>query len=87
MGGLSRKRTQSRIVKKSRPKSVKRICKTQVPTLLKDKWDQKKSLNENYAALGLKLNLKPNLRHSEEGKRLILNENKKDRKRMLIERA
>ena len=87
MGGLSRKRTQSRIVKKNKPKSQKRICKTQIPEMLKGRWDQKKSLVENYANLGLALTLTPNMRHSAEGRAIKTKGHREEKKRMLMERA
>ena len=64
MGGLSRKRLQPRIVKKKKPKGQKQISITRVDPLIRDSWDQKKTLTENYESIGLKLKLKPNLRHS-----------------------
>ena len=76
MGGLSRKRTIPRIVKKVR--RVQSNSATHLPISYRNKWDQKKSISENFAKLGLKLNLKPNLRHSKEGKDIIKSKQKLD---------
>ena len=44
MGGLSRKRTQPRIVRKVKPKNVKRINAQRIDPMLRKHWDQKKTL-------------------------------------------
>lgn len=77
MGGLSRKRTIPRIVKKV--KHRKSNSATFLPDAYRAKWDQKKSLAENFDKLGLILNLKPNLRHSKEGKEIVKGKQKLDK--------
>ena len=70
MGGLSRKRTIPRIVKKRKPKSNKNINANRLDPLIREQWDQSKTLKQNFSDLGLALNLKPSMKHSMEGKAL-----------------
>ena len=49
--------------------------------LLRKNWDQKKTLTQNFNNLGLALNLKPNLRHSKEGQRIVSAHNQSESKR------
>ena len=44
--------------------------------MIRDKWDEKKTLSQNFENLGLKLKLKPNLRHSKEGQEMLKRVNK-----------
>ena len=76
MGGLSRRRLQPRIVKKVR--RVKSNSVTHMPVEYRKNWDQKKSISENFVKLGLRLNLKPNLRHSKEGRDIVKSKQKLD---------
>ena len=68
MGGLSRKRTLPRIVKKTRKGNQKgKGTARDIAPQFRDKWDPKKTLKQKYEDLGLTLDLKPNLRHSAAG--------------------
>eukprot|EP00355_Strombidium_rassoulzadegani_P006234 CAMPEP_0168628166 /NCGR_PEP_ID=MMETSP0449_2-20121227/11694_1 /TAXON_ID=1082188 /ORGANISM="Strombidium rassoulzadegani, Strain ras09" /LENGTH=159 /DNA_ID=CAMNT_0008670557 /DNA_START=56 /DNA_END=532 /DNA_ORIENTATION=- len=45
--------------------------RSQLNPIYRAQWDQKKTLNQNFEALGLKVSLKPNLKHTTEGKTLM----------------
>ena len=77
MGGLSRRRLIPRIVKKVR--RVQSNSSTHLPDAYRKNWDQKRSINENFTTLGLRLNLKPNLRHSKEGREIVKGKQKLDK--------
>jgi hypothetical protein len=57
MGGLSRKRTQARIVKKSRKATQKKGLNIQnLPANIREHWQKDKSVTENFEDMGLSLN-------------------------------
>ena len=70
MGGLSRKRLKPRIVKKSKPKNVKRINQMKLPENIRKFWQQGSSLRDNFDSMGIILRQNPNMKHSAEGKLL-----------------
>ena len=77
MGGLSRKRMQPRIVRKVKPKSAKQINVQRFQDKsVREKWDQKKTVKQNFANLGLSYKVNPSMRHSETGQKI--REGKKD---------
>ena len=69
MGLLSKRRKVARIVKKvktaagRRNLSIKRLDKN-----IREHWDQKKTVAENFQQIGIKLDLNPNLKTTKEGR-------------------
>ena len=57
MGNLSRKRKQPRIVKKNKPKSAKNLAISRIDPTVRNKWNEKLTLRQNFANLGLALDL------------------------------
>ena len=72
MGGLGRKRKQARIVKKVRqPGRMAKLNVNSLDKTLQSKWDKTKSPAQNFADLGLTMNLRPNMRQTKEGLSLL----------------
>ena len=72
MGGLSRKRKQPRIVKKSRKASQKKgLNKALLPEGMRKNWNKNLTVKENYKALGLSFSVKPRMMQSTEGSKLF----------------
>eukprot|EP00347_Sterkiella_histriomuscorum_P008176 403346091 len=71
MGLLSRRRKVARIVKKKKISGSKKIQINQLHPTMRKHWDRKKSVQENFASMGLTYNLNPNLKYSTEGKELL----------------
>ena len=72
MGGLSRRRKQPRIVKKTRKPSAK--AKFNLAALsepLKAQWDKSQTVKQNFQRLGIVMNLKPSMRSTKEGEALL----------------
>ena len=76
MGNLSKRRLQPRIVKRIKRKQANSVSK--LPEAYRSKWDQNRTLTENFSELGLRLSLKPNLRHSKEGREIVKGKQKLD---------
>jgi hypothetical protein len=77
MGGLSRKRKQPRIVKKSRKASQKKgLNEALLPKGIKQHWNSNLTVKENFAALGLSLKLQPRMLQSKEGSNIVNNATK-----------
>jgi hypothetical protein len=71
MGGLTRKRKQSRIVKKvKRATQKKGINIANLPDGVKEIWDTAKSVGDNFKDMGLSLNTAPRMLQSKEGSKL-----------------
>ena len=71
MGGLTRKRKQARIVKKVRRATQKKgINIANLPDGIKEIWDTKKSVADNFKDMGLSLNMAPRMLQSKEGSKL-----------------
>ena len=74
MGGLSKKRMKTRIVRKSKVKNRKIILARRLDPQLAKHWDEKKTRSQNFEALGLQSRLAPSLKHSKVGRQLVKEE-------------
>ncbi|CDW86839.1 UNKNOWN [Stylonychia lemnae] len=72
MGLLSRRRKQPRIVKKKKVNGPKKISLNQLDPNIRRHWDKKKSVQENFQHMGLTYNLNPNLKYTDDGKKLLI---------------
>lgn len=71
MGGLSRKRTQARIVKKVKKASQKKgLHIALLPEGMRKHWDKNLTVKENYQNLGLSFSVRPRMMQSKEGSKL-----------------
>ena len=72
MGLLSRKRKQPRIVKKKKLASGrKQISIKLLDPKIREHWDSKKSVHENFKNIGLTLDVNPSLKRSTEGRTTV----------------
>ena len=69
MGLLSKRRKVPRIVKKTKSRvGRKHISVKQLDPRIREHWDQNMTVSENFKAIGIKLDLNPNLKTTKEGR-------------------
>lgn len=88
MGGLGRRRTKARIVKKTRnPKSHQKFNLAALAEPLKQQWDKSQSVKQNFERLGIVMNIRPSMRQTKEGEALLEHAKKRLNKQFFASKA